>query len=67
MQRSGPVRVASLLMVGVFAATAVGCGLERPNDPPPFDCERIDRAEERFPEECGPAPDASTSDPDAGT
>ncbi|MBX7191086.1 MAG: hypothetical protein K1X94_03460 [Sandaracinaceae bacterium] len=32
----------------------VGCGLERPPDPPPFDCAQIDRAEERFPDLCGP-------------
>ena len=49
------------------ALTVVGCGLERPSDPPPFDCEQIDRADERFPEECGEpvdeAADSGAGDP----
>lgn len=48
----------------VALASAQGCGLERPPDPPPFDCARIDRAAERFPEECGDALDGGTP-PDA--
>ena len=36
-----------------FAALAPGCWLSAPEDPPPFDCAAIDRAEERFPDECG--------------
>jgi len=40
-----------LLVVVVEA----GCGLQRPADPAPFDCAAIDRAAERFPEECGEA------------
>lgn len=43
---------------------ASACGLERPPDPPPFDCDRIDRAAERFPDECGD-PDAGAEHPDA--
>ncbi|MCZ7681873.1 MAG: hypothetical protein M5U28_25000 [Sandaracinaceae bacterium] len=42
-----------------------GCGLTRPPDPAPFDCETIDRAEERFPDRCGqPEEDAGV---DAGS
>ncbi len=48
-------------------ACAQGCGLDRPPDPPPFDCATIDRAEERFPDECaepfdgGVPPDGSAA------
>ena len=44
-------------------AVASGCGLPRPEDPAPLDCLAIDRAAERFPEECGKA----TDEADAGT
>ena len=55
---STPERIAVAL---VMLVAAQGCGLERPQDPPPFDCEAIDRADERFPEECGGgAADAGT-------
>ena len=36
-----------------------GCWPAESEPPPPFDCDEIDRAEERFPEECG---DAGVSD-----
>ena len=39
-----------------------GCGLPLPPDPPPLDCASLDRAAERFPDECG----ASSEEPDAG-
>lgn len=42
--------------------TLPGCWPAESEAPPPFDCDDIDRAEERFPEECG---DAGVSD-DAG-
>lgn len=33
-----------------------GCGWPPESEPPaPFDCDEIDRADERFPEECGDA------------
>jgi hypothetical protein len=34
-----------------------GCGLEPPAPPRPIVCSEIDRAEERFPDECGPEDD----------
>jgi hypothetical protein len=44
----------SELLVRLSIALALaGCGLTRPADPPPFDCDAIDRADERFPDECG--------------
>lgn len=46
-----PERLA--LAIGLAAAVLTGCTVKRPPDPPPFDCARIDRAAERFPEECG--------------
>lgn len=42
-----------LVVIGLAFSSLAGCAVERPPDPPPFDCARIDRAEERFPEECG--------------
>ena len=42
--------------------SAPGCWPAESEAPPPFDCDAIDRAEERFPEECG---DAGVSE-DAG-
>lgn len=53
-------------LVRVLALVALsGCGLTRPPDPAPFDCETIDRAEERFPDRCGqPEEDAGV---DAGS
>ena len=47
-----PDRRATRLLLCLGAAVA-GCGFERPADPLPFDCARIDRAPERFPAECG--------------
>ncbi len=52
---------AALALVG----SAPGCGLDRPPDPPPFDCATIDRAAERFPDECGEPVDAGP-DEDTG-
>ncbi len=39
----------------LFLASVLGfgCGLGPPASVPPFDCDRIDRAGERFPDECG--------------
>lgn len=42
-----------------------GCGLPLPPDPPPFECDAIDRAAERFPEECGDEGDGDET-PDGG-
>ena len=53
------------LVVALFALAVQGCGLERPPDPPGLDCDAIDRAEERFPDECGDPVDAG-EDEDAG-
>ena len=36
----------------------LGCPLSPPPDPLPIDCDQIDRAAERFPEECGEPEDA---------
>jgi hypothetical protein len=58
------------IAVVVVALACGGCGLERPPDPPPFDCATIDRAAERFPDECGPdtgvPPEDAAADDDAG-
>lgn len=57
-----------LLIASLGALALEACGLERPPDPPPLDCAAIDRAAERFPDECadaGPDPDAGT-EADAG-
>jgi hypothetical protein len=56
-----------MLVALVTLIAAQGCGLERPPDPPPFDCATIDRAEERFPDECGEPVDADDSAEDGGT
>ncbi len=61
---SSPDRWSLLLLAAL--ACAPGCGLERPPDVQPFDCETIDRAEERFPDECGEAVDEDAGDEDAG-
>lgn len=62
-----------LLIVVLLAAS---CAVKRPPAPRPIDCEQIERAEEKFPDECGepvdpddePAAEESASegaDPDA--
>lgn len=58
------MRFRDLVRVAACAAvsTSAGCFLEPSPRPPAFDCATIDRADERFPEQCG---DAGTS-PDAG-
>jgi hypothetical protein len=44
-----------------------GCAVQPPPDPRALDCATLDRAAERFPEECGePASDAGVGD-DAST
>lgn len=53
----------AIVAISILAVAASGCGLPRPEDPAPFDCMAIDRAAERFPEECGEA----TDEVDAGT
>lgn len=50
--------------IAIACFALAGCGLERPPAPPPFDCATIDRAAERFPDECGP--DTGVVDVDAG-
>ena len=68
-----PDRRAKGLLLCLGAAVA-GCGFDRPADPPPFDCARIDRAAERFPAECaaledldaGASPDAPVAEEDGG-
>ena len=51
-----------LLWLSVIA----GCALPPPPAPRAIDCDQIDRAEERFPEECGePDADAGGADLDA--
>ena len=55
--------VGGALLVGGLS----GCGLARPRDPAPFDCEAIDRAEERFPEECGEGEEVEPGTEDGGT
>jgi hypothetical protein len=52
-----------IVSILVFVVVACGCGLPRPSDPAPFDCSAIDRAAERFPEECG----EDAGEVDAGT
>ena len=46
-----------------LALSLLGCAVKAPPEPRPLDCETLDRAAERFPEECGEADqDASASD-----
>lgn len=45
-----PERILALLALTAVAA----CGLEKPAPPPPIVCSEIDRAEDRYPDECGP-------------
>jgi hypothetical protein len=42
-----------------------GCAVQPPPEPRPIVCEEIDRAAERFPDECGELGDAAASDADA--
>jgi len=53
--RFARVRLRALCML-----LLAGCPLPPPPAPEPIECEQIERAEERFPEECGDA-----EDPDA--
>gem|GEM_PF-3352068 len=64
-KRRRRARGAASVAAGRIAATLVlvaGCGLERPPDPPPLDCATIDRAAERFPDECAEPADAGPED-----
>lgn len=57
----------SALVVAAVALGLSACGLAPPAEPPPFDCAQIDRAEERFPDECADAgPDLDAGDGDDG-
>lgn len=55
-------RVTAPWRSAAVALWLAGCGLTRPSDPPPLDCASLDRAAERFPDECG----ESSEEPDAG-
>jgi hypothetical protein len=59
-----PERILALFALAAFAA----CGLEKPAPPRPIVCSEIDRAEERYPDECGPEDEdaADGGSPDAG-
>ncbi len=65
-KRRRRARGAASVVAWRIAATLVlvvgGCGLERPPDPPPLDCATIDRAAERFPDECAEPADAGAED-----
>jgi hypothetical protein len=58
----------TVAVLALSLGIASGCRLDPPPPLPAFDCAAIDRAPERFPEECADAgePDAGTSDTDAG-
>jgi hypothetical protein len=50
---------AGLAFLLALCALSQGCALRRPPAPKDIDCAEIDRAEERFPDECGePEPDS---------
>jgi hypothetical protein len=53
-------------LLGAALGLASGCRIEPPPPLPPFDCATIDRAPERFPEECGDAGANDGGAPDAG-
>jgi hypothetical protein len=61
--------IRSRVLAWIAFVCLAACGLEKPAPPRPIVCSEIDRAEERFPDECGPsdsgAPDAGSTD-DAG-
>lgn len=59
-------RSGELACLVALAALASGCWLEPTQEPPPFDCANIDRAEERFPVECGDGGVPMDADVDAG-
>lgn len=48
-------RGACVALLALSASALPGCWPDPSSAPPPFDCASIDRAEERFPEECGDA------------
>ena len=62
---STPEFLRFVVVASALLTLTPGCGLERPADPPAFDCAAIDRAAERFPDECGEPVDAGP-DEDAG-
>lgn len=62
-------RIGRLLLVLGALACATGCWPEESPELPPFNCDEIDRAAERFPDECGDAgidADAAISSDDGG-
>ena len=59
-------RLARWVFVLALLAPASGCWLEPSKDPPPFDCANFDRADERFPVECGDGGVPLDADVDAG-
>lgn len=65
-ERHAPTLRAALVLVTVALG---GCWLSEPSAPPAFDCATIDRATERFPDECGDAgaPTDAATFPDAAT
>ncbi|MBK8412153.1 MAG: hypothetical protein IPL19_29795 [Sandaracinaceae bacterium] len=42
-------------LLALHVSVLSGCWPGESSAPPPFDCEAIDRAAERFPDECGDA------------
>jgi hypothetical protein len=48
--------------LALVCCAAFGCALPPPPAPRDIDCEQIDRADERFPEECGDAGTDDTAD-----
>jgi hypothetical protein len=44
--------------------TLVGCAIKPPPAPHPIECDKLDRAEERFPDQCGEASDAGEDSDD---
>jgi hypothetical protein len=57
------------LLSSLWLVACAGCALPPPPAPRDIDCAQIDRAEERFPEECGEegTRDAEIVDLDAGS
>jgi hypothetical protein len=60
-------RAARTKLTCLLAASALSqaCALRRPPAPEAIECEEIDRAEERFPDECGEAAADAGAESDA--